>query len=157
MAFMPNPNFKALADLEMQGKCVSHARTDISARDVTQSTDEPIARGGTNTALTPTETLWSALLGCTNVVGNRVAERHGMDIKDMAIKVAYTFDRRGAALVEPVDVPFTKALLTITVTSSADAETVAKVQRDLDIACPIFQVIKASGCDIKSEWVVNKG
>jgi len=111
MAFTPNPNFKALADLEMHGKCVSHARTDSTARDVTQSTDEPIARGGTNLALTPTETLWSALLGCTNVVGNRVAEKHGMDIKDMDVKVAYTFDRRGAALVEPVEVPDRKSVV----------------------------------------------
>ena len=156
MVFTPNPNFIATVDLEMPGKCVSHARTDSTARDVTQSTDEPTARGGTNQGLTPTETLWAALLGCTNVIGNRIASKHGMDIQDMDLKVAYTFDRRGAALVEPVEVPFTKALLTITVTSDADAELVAKVQRDLDIACPIFQVIKNSGCDLKSEWVVNK-
>jgi len=157
MVFTPNPNFKATIDLEMPGKCVSHSRTDSTARDVTQPTDEPIARGGTNLGLTPTETLWAALLGCTNVIGNRIAEKHGMAIKDMDLNVAYTFDRRGAALVEPVDVPFTKALLTITVTSDADPELVAKVQRDLDTACPIFQVIKNSGCDLKSEWVVNKG
>lgn len=156
MVFQANPNFKATIDLEMSGDCVSHSRTDNSARDVTQSTDEPVARGGTNLGLTPTETLWSSLLGCTNVIGHRVAERHGMDIQDMALNVAYTFDRRGAALVEPVDVPFTKALLTITVTSNADEETVAKVQRDLDTACPIFQVIKNSGCDLQSKWVVNR-
>jgi uncharacterized OsmC-like protein len=155
MVFTANPNFKATVDLEMLGECVSHSRTDCTARDVTQPCDEPVARGGTNLGLTPTETLWSALLGCTNVIGNRIAKRHGMDIRDMDLKVEYTFDRRGAALVEPVDVPFTEATLMITVTSDADPETVAKVQRDLDLACPIFQVIKHSGCNIKSKWIVT--
>lgn len=156
MVFKANPDFQAEIDLEMTGACVSHSRTDATARDVTQPCDEPEARGGTNMGLTPTETLWSALLGCTNVIGNRIAKRHGMKIDDMALKVDYTFDRRGAALIEPVSVPFTKALLTITVTSDADEETVAKVQRDLDLACPIFQVIRQSGCDIKSKWVINR-
>lgn len=156
MVFKPDPNFKATIDLEMPGACVSHSRTDCTARDVTQSCDEPVARGGTNLGLTPTETLWAALLGCTNVIGHRVAARHGMDIADMDLNVAYTFDRRGAALVKPVDIPFTAAVLTIKVTSDADPETVSRVQRDLDRACPIFQVIKNSGCDLKSEWIVDK-
>lgn len=156
MVFVPNPNFKANIDLEMTGECVSRSRTDCSTRDVTQSSDEPVARGGTNLGLTPTETLWAALLGCTNVIGNRIAKKHGMDIQKMDLAVNYTFDRRGAALVEAVDVPFTKAVLTVTVTSNADPETVTKVQNDLDRACPIFQVIKNAGCDIKSEWIVNQ-
>lgn len=156
MVFQPIPGFKATADLEMTGECVSHSRTDCQARDVVQSTDEPAARGGTNLGLTPTETLWASLLGCTNVIGHRVAERHGMSFKNMELKVEYVFDRRGAALVEEVEVPFPDATLYISVTSDADPELIKKVQTDLDRACPIFNVIKKSGCNLKSEWIVNK-
>ena len=155
MVFQEIKGFKATADLEMTGKCVSHARTDCQARDVVQSTDEPEARGGTNTGLTPTETLWAALLGCTNVIGHRVAERHGMNIEKMDIKLDYVFDRRGAALVEEVEVPFPSATLNISVVTDADAATIEKVSADLDRAYPIAKVIRHSGCDLKSNWIVK--
>lgn len=152
----PTPVFKPIAELEMFGKCVSHARTDCSARDVTVSVDEPIARGGTNSGLTPTETLWAALLGCTNVIGQRCAKKHDMNIMDIDLKVDYTFDRRGGAIREEVEVPFPKATLNINVTSDADDETVEKVKADLARYCPISKVIINSGCDLATVWNVTR-
>ena len=153
---LPTAEFKPTIDLEMPGKCLSHARTDCSARDVTISVDEPLARGGTNLGLTPTETLWAALLGCTNVIGQRCAKKHGMNILDIDLKVDYTFDRRGGAMREEVEVPFPKATLNINVTSDANEETVEKVKADLARYCPVSKVIKNSGCDLVTVWNVSR-
>lgn len=152
----PTTEFIPRIDLEMPGKCVSHARTDCSARDVNISVDEPVARGGTNTGLTPTETLWAALLGCTNVIGQRCAKKHGMKIMDIDLQLNYTFDRRGGAMREEVEVPFPKATLNINVTSDADEETVEKVKADLARFCPVSKVIINSGCDLVTVWNVSQ-
>ena len=49
-------------NMNLEGSSKSHARTDILARDVESVIDEPVARGGTNLGLTPTETLVAALI-----------------------------------------------------------------------------------------------
>ena len=67
-------------NMKLEGASKSHARTDILARDVESVIDEPVARGGTNLGLTPTETLVAALIGCTNVISHRIIEKMGFKI-----------------------------------------------------------------------------
>ena len=64
--------------LKLHGNSRSHARTDISVRDVETTTDEPEQRGGTNMGLSPVETLMAALIGCTNVISHKIAARDGV-------------------------------------------------------------------------------
>jgi len=80
--------------MAMAGACLSHTRTDVSVRDLVISIDEPIERGGTNAGPSPTETMIAALIGCTNVITQRVAEKAGVEIEDMAVKAEARFDRR---------------------------------------------------------------
>ncbi len=68
---------KMIVRMRLDASCASHARTDVSVRDVNVTIDEPIERGGTNQGLSPTETLLAALLGCTNVIAHRVGEANG--------------------------------------------------------------------------------
>ena len=46
--------------MKLDGSSKSHSRTDIITRDVESVIDEPIARGGTNLGMSPTETLVSS-------------------------------------------------------------------------------------------------
>ncbi|MBI4203903.1 MAG: OsmC family peroxiredoxin, partial [Betaproteobacteria bacterium] len=48
---------KTVVTMRLNGSSASHSRTDVSARDVRTTIDEPAERGGTNQGLTPTETL----------------------------------------------------------------------------------------------------
>ena len=66
--------------MKLEGSSKSHSRTDIITRDVESVIDEPIARGGTNLGLSPTETLVSSLIGCTNVITHRIMEKMGFKI-----------------------------------------------------------------------------
>jgi len=52
---------KTVNTVTMSATCPSHARTDLAARDVELTCDEPIARGGTNLGFTPTETFIASL------------------------------------------------------------------------------------------------
>ena len=99
--------------------CPTHSRTEISVRDVKTVIDEPKEREGTNMGPTPTETMVSALIACTNIISHKCAKRHGVELKAMTIDAESTLDRRGTQLLEEIEVPFPKIRLLIDVTADA--------------------------------------
>ena len=74
-----------LVKMKVEGSSKSHSRADIISRDVESVIDEPEARGGTNLGLTPTETLLASLIGCSNVITHRIAEKQGVKIENLDI------------------------------------------------------------------------
>ena len=76
-----------VVNMKLEGSSKSHSRLDILARDVESVIDEPVARGGTNLGLSPTETLVSSLLGCTNVITHRIIEKMGLTIDSLEIRI----------------------------------------------------------------------
>lgn len=146
---------KTTIEMRMRGVGETHARTRVAVRDVEGVIDEPVARGGTNQGLTPTETLLSALIGCTNVIAQRIAHHHGIEIRDLSIEARATFDRRGVTLSEEIDVPFPEVALTISVTTTATPEEIAVVERDLGRFCPIAKVVRAAGTTLTETWNIT--
>lgn len=147
---------KTIVQYTLTGDSVSHSRTDIETRDVDVTIDEPIARNGTNMGLAPTETLIAALIGCTNVIGQRVGEANGVHFEDLKIEAVADFDRRGVMMQEEIDVPFPKIVLTITAKSDADPAALEKVKTDLGRFCPIAKVIRAAGTEIVQIWNISR-
>ena len=97
---------KTTVTMRLEGACASHSRTDVKVRDLNTVIDEPTERGGTNQGPTPTEMLMASLIGCTNVIAHKVAEKNGVDIDSMSVRVEAQFDRRGVTLAEEIPVPF---------------------------------------------------
>src|SRR5690348_7517517 len=110
---------KTTVTQRIRGQCPTHSRTDISVRDVRTVIDEPKERDGTNAGPTPTETMVAALIACTNVISQKCAKRHGIELGAMSIDAEASFDRRGTQLLEEVEVPFHKIRLLINVTTGA--------------------------------------
>ncbi len=136
----------------MSATCPSHARTDLSTRDVEMVVDEPIARGGSNLGFTPTETFIASLIACTNVITNRCAEKNGVHFDDMSIDAEYDFVMSGAQLKEEIDLPFQEVRLTINAKSSASEEQIKQVQEDLGKYCPVAKMFRQAGCNVVEEW-----
>lgn len=146
---------KTVVTMRLNGSCPSHSRTDVTVRDLRSTIDEPAERGGTNQGLTPTETLMASLLGCTNVITHKVAQRHGVDIQSMNVRLEAQFDRRGVQLMEEVDVPFPTLTLYIDMVTDADAAAVEKVKRELGMFCPVSKVFRGCGTEVKEVWNVR--
>ena len=146
---------KNVVTMKLSGESRSHGRMDIKVRDVEIIVDHPKERGGTNLGPTPTELLLSALASCTNVVTHRLAEKNGVEIESMHVDVEAQFDRRGAAGIEPVDIPFKEIKMTITMTAAGDDAAIAKVQSDLGNYCPIEKTITNSGTKVEKIWKVT--
>jgi len=143
---------KMLADLKLKGVGESHSRTVITARDVSMAIDEPEARGGSNTGLTPTESIIASLIGCTTVVVHRLAEREGVSIKGLAVDALAKFDRRGVSLSEEVECPFPEVRLDIRLDSDANPEQRKTLESDLGRFCPISKVLRGSGAKVVESW-----
>jgi len=146
---MNTPN---VIKMKVEGSVKSHARTDILARDVESVIDEPNVRGGTNLGLTPTETLMASLIGCTNVISNRIAERLKVKINKMDINVEATFNKDGVSLSKEVEVPFPEINLNIKIDTNASKEQLETIKRELKMYCPISKVITNSGSKINDIW-----
>lgn len=147
---------KTFVTMTLAGTGVSHARTDVSVGGKTFTIDEPAARGGTDMGPSPTETLISALIGCTNVISNRIAEHMGLEVRDMTIEAAADFDRRGVMLQEAVRVPFPKIDLTINAKIKGSDEQIARLKEDLAKFCPLSMVIRQSGTEINEIWNIER-
>jgi putative redox protein len=147
---------KTTVTQRIHGTCPTHSRTEISVRDVKAIIDEPKERDGTNMGPTPTETMVGALIACTNVISNKCAKKHGVEIRAMTIDAESTLDRRGTQLLEEIEVPFPRIRLVINVTTDASEADMEKVKADLHRFCPISKVIRHSGTELEEVWNVTR-
>lgn len=147
---------KTVVTQRIHGDCPTHARTEISTRDVRAIIDEPKERDGTNMAPTPTETLVGALIACTNVISHKCAHKHGVKFSSMSIDAEASFDRRGTQLLEEIEVPFPRIRLMINVVTDASDTEVEKVKSDLHRFCPVSKVIRNAGTEIEEVWNVTR-
>jgi len=140
----------------LRGVATSPGRTDISTRDVSTITDEPIERGGTNVAPSPTETLMAALVGCTNTIVTKIAKSMDLNFSVNEINCEAEFDRRGVLLDERVDVPFPTVKLIIDVNTNATDQQLDTIREKLPQYCPVSMVMRQAGTNIIEEWKVSQ-
>jgi uncharacterized OsmC-like protein len=143
---------KTQVTMRLSGHGQSHTRTLSRSRDVYSIIDEPPERGGTNLGLTPTETLMSGLMACTNVITNKIAHAKGVAMGEMKIALETDFDRRGVGLMEEVEVPFAEVRMSVEVETDATEEQLAEIRADLQKFCPLAKVIRAAGTPIIETW-----
>jgi uncharacterized OsmC-like protein len=147
---------KTVVHIALDAECPTHARTHARAGKHEIVIDEPAARGGTDLGPTPIETMIAALLGCTNVILNRVAEKHYVVVKDLSLQAEASFDRRGVMLEEEVVVPFPEIRLSINLTTPSTDDQVERVKSDLGKFCPVSKVIRQSGTQLEEIWNITR-
>lgn len=145
---------KTVVTTRLTADCPSHSRSDISVRDTSMTIDEPLARGGTNLGPSPTETAMAALMGCSNVIGRKIAEKLGLDVRHMKMSLACEFDRRGVTLQEEIDIPFQRIHLRVEVDGDVSQDDLQRLSKELSRYCPVAKLFRAAGTVIEEEWVV---
>lgn len=138
----------------VQGVMKNAARTDINIGAHRVVIDEPKNRGGTDKGPTPTEILAASLVGCSNVIINRIAEQNGIKIHTMAIELETTCDFRGVIGLAEVERPFTRMDLSITMTTDADHVSIELLKRELPKRCPVNVALRAAGTELVETWNV---
>ena len=143
---------KTTITIKLSGKGTSHARAEMAVRDLTSVIDEPIERGGTNEGLSPTETAFAALIGCTNVIGSKCAKKLDIDIGHLSFDMEVDFDRRGVLLMEEVEVPFRAIRLQVTADGPASQADLDRVAEETEKYCPISKLYEQAGTDLTVNW-----
>lgn len=143
---------KTTVTLKYSGEGKSHSRADIQVRDLVAIVDEPVERGGTNEGPSPTEMAYAALIGCTNVIGQKCADKLGIDVGHLSFAMEVDFDRRGVLLMEEVDVPFKAVRIAVTADGPATEDELAQVARETEKYCAISKLYQNSGTDLTVTW-----
>jgi len=143
---------KTTVTLRAKAECPSHAKSEISTRDVNFVVDEPIERGGTNLGPTPTDTAIAALIGCTNVIGHKCAKKLGVDIGHLTIDASCQLDRRGVLLQEEIEVPFPAMTLEVVSDGNANEEELQQVATETAKFCAISKLFENAGCQLTVNW-----
>ncbi len=143
---------KSTITVKMAGTATSHARVEVAVRDLTSQIDEPVERGGTNTGLSPTETAYAALIGCTNTIGNKCANKLGIDIGQLGFEMEVDFDRRGVLLLAEVDVPFTAIRLTVSCDGPANQQELDRVAAETAKYCAVSKLYERAGTNLDINW-----
>jgi len=142
-----------LFKIDVKGRAVTHARTEMVARGKVVTTDEPPERGGTNLFATPLETMLSSFAGCTNVIGNYVAGLLKIELRGMEIDICGHFDTRGVFGKADIGTPFPVVELNVVLDTDASDDKISELQRITGEKCPVSVLLRRAGCDIQERWV----
>ncbi|PYG31023.1 OsmC family protein [Pelagimonas varians] len=130
-------------------------KSHATARGKTVVIDEPIQRGGTDEGPMPVEYLFMGLLGCTQVISNKLAAHNGVSFTNMDIDIAVTMDSHGTRLISPVAIPFPEVVLDINVTYVGAREGAVAVTQQLKHHCAVSKMLQESGTRVIENWVLN--
>lgn len=143
---------KSTVRLRARGEGRSHSRSDVTIRDLSFVIDEPSERGGTNAGPTPTDTALAALIGCTNVIGHKCADKLGIDVGNITVDVVCEFDRRGVTLQDEIDVPFQAVSQTVTCDGEASQADVERLGAEVAKYCPLSKLFESAGTQLETTW-----
>ena len=145
-----------IRQMKVTGRSRSPARTEVDARGISLTIDEPPERGGDNAGPTPPETVLGALIGCTCRISHKIAEARGFQIHEMSVSVEAAFDRRGVNLEEEVEIPFSAIEMTVEITADAADDKIERLKTELRKFCPVSKMLRRSGTDITEIWITHR-
>lgn len=151
----PDPTPR-LTDIAVAGSWKGRLSTDVAARDFTFTVAEPTPFGGTDEAPNPIEYLLGSLSGCVSVVVETVAAELGVDVAGLDTRAEGTIDLRGFAGTADVSPHFQELTLTLGLTTDADGEVLAELQRRVLARCPVFNLVRDAGIAVREVWEVRR-
>lgn len=142
----------ALFRIRLAGAGETAARTAVDARRHRILIDEPAARGGTDRAASPLETLLAAYLGCTNVIAHIVAEEMGAELGALRFELEAELDTRGVFGKAEVAVPFPRIHLRVEAETAESEARIAELRAQLARRCPVAVILREAGVELIDDW-----
>ncbi|MDA8354958.1 MAG: OsmC family protein [Actinomycetota bacterium] len=142
----------------LQARNEEGARTVVTtARGHSLATDEPVARGGTDTAPTPLETVVGALCGCSAVTFERAARELSFSYEDIEFEASFTLDVRGLLGEAAVRPHFQTVEVEARVRTPESHERLGTVVEVTERRCPVRNLLVDAGVTLSIEWSAVQG
>ena len=151
-----DPNARKLTYRNLTAHNAGGDKTVVSVRDTPDLViDHPTERGGTNEGPTPVETVLGGLVGCDAVITRSVAKILKFEYSAIDYTCEAQIDTRGPAGVKGVRPYFEKVVVRKTIQTNEPPERIAKLEKNVEQRCPVSNLIRDAGVDLKIEWVVE--
>ena len=145
-----------LAEFAATGRSTGSLSTAVNARTFDFVVAEPPSFGGTDEGANPIEYLLGSLNGCVTVVIETVAAELGIAVVSVRTHASGTLDLRGFAGTADVSPHFQQLTLTLTLTTAVPEAELGELQARVLRRCPVYNLIKDAGVDIREEWTVHR-
>ena len=128
-------------------------KVDITDTEWKLQLDEPVEDGGSNSGPNPMQFFIASLAGCQNEQAQVVADELSLNIEQININVEIDLDLSGfMGMADNSDGSYKNVRLDAVVLGEATDEQIANMGQKVDARCPILALLKASGCNIESNW-----
>lgn len=145
-----------LTDITATGTSTGSLSTAVRARHFDFVVSEPPSFGGTDEGPNPIEYLLGSLNGCVTVVIETIAAELGLTVDSVETSATGTLDVRGFAGTADVSPHFQQLTLTLTLTTAASEAELAELKTQVLRRCPVYNLIKDAGVDIREVWEVRQ-
>ncbi|MCH2223271.1 MAG: OsmC family protein [Crocinitomicaceae bacterium] len=129
----------------------------ISDTEWTIQVDEPTEDGGSNSGPNPMQYFSASLVSCQNEQAQVVAEELSLKIDTIDIDLELDLDLSGfMGMADNSEGSYKRVLLKAIVKGDVTDEQVIELGNRVDSRCPILGLLRSSGCEINSSWIVAK-
>jgi putative redox protein len=127
----------------------------ITDTEFTLQLDEPVEEGGTNSGANPMQYFAASLAGCQNEQAQVVAEELSVKLTQVNIDLEIDLDLSGfMGMSEHSNDSYKSVRMHTIVSGELTNEQVSELGKRVDARCPILGLLRNSGCEIISSWVV---
>jgi putative redox protein len=134
-----------LTTLSVESSQIEGLRSEVRARNFTLVLDEPEALGGSDSGPTPAELVLASLAACQQMTYRLQAERLGIRIEGLEVKVSGEIDLagylEGARDAKP---GFRSIRVEVAVESPQDDVALMRLKEEVDRLCPVLSVIRGA-------------
>ncbi|WP_010205534.1 OsmC family protein [Salinibacterium sp. PAMC 21357] len=134
------------------GSWLRHLRTRVRIREFEFVTDQPLAKGGENTAPTPMEFVAGAVNACITVTIESVAKELDIALEDVETLSRAHMDVRGFAGTADVSPHFSDYALLVQIVTTASEPELAELRRLVDKRCPATNLLRDANVALDLQW-----
>jgi uncharacterized OsmC-like protein len=139
------------AKVEWKGGVVAEG----TSRGFKVTMDEPVADGGTNTAMNPVELLLCSLGGCMSIVASMFAPKFRVELKGFSIELEGDLDPDGFTGKNPnVRKGFSDIRYKMHIVSDSPEENIKKLHKFIQEHCPVKDTLE--GVSVTGTYVIEK-
>ncbi|MEV8254430.1 OsmC family protein [Rhodoglobus sp. NPDC076762] len=134
------------------GSWLRQLRTRVGIREFGFVTDQPLAKGGENSAPTPMEFVAGAVNACITVTIESVAKELDIDLKDIETLSRAHMDVRGFAGTADVSPHFSDYALLVQVVTNASESKLAELRLLVEKRCPATNLLRDANVALDLQW-----
>lgn len=114
----------------------------------------PGGAGGENAGPTPTGFLVAAFAADIPVILHRIARERGIALDAIRARVTIAWNPRGIAGLEDASPTPFEAVSAVTLTTAAPDAEIAALRAAYERRCPLYNLLRKSGCRMIEDWTV---